>query len=394
MEKAAYYLQIATTTSSIVFAFVFIFYNWNKNLFKKLLSIQFVFLSYGLLISFIAFNNFLTKFPHLSRTGLLCALLIPPIQYLAVSTSLNNQKLQWKDSLHFLPALLYFVNYINYFILSAEKKIVLIENNSIAAYNEGYFPAFLLPILSLIQTTFYLAWFGFFIKKIKKEITSMRIRQFYYFIIIYMVCHYIPILMLLLNYYDSHNITGWMPIIYAFLNFLFFFKILITPDWLFYQINHPSTPKSNSSEKTFIATKKIVALEEILLAKLTPNKTKLFSDEIQLFDRFTTIVEAEQFFLNPSFSQKKVAKKLEVSEYKIRRLIDKTYGVKFSEFTNNRRIYFLLLQMQNNSNWNRYSYVAIAQKLGYLSANSFYMNFKKISGLTPKEYFHSEEESE
>lgn len=393
MEKVAYYIQIGTTTSSMVFALVFIFYNWNKSLFKKLLSIQFVVLAYGLFVSFIALNNFLTLFPHVSRTGLLCALLIPPIQFLAVSSSLKNRKLQWKDSWHFLPVLLYLINYFNYFILSAEKKIVLLENNSIAAFNEGFLPAFLLPILSLLQTTFYLTWLGLLIRKIQKEITLIPIRHFYYFMLIYMVFHYLPSMMLILNHYDNHAITSWIPIIYATVNLIFFFKILATPEWLFYQKNQPPIPNSITTQKPLITIKEISPLEEILLTKLTPNKTQLSSDEEQLFDRFTTVVEAEQFFLNPSFSQKEVADKLEVSEYKIRQLIDKTYGIKFSDFTNNRRIYFLLLEMQNNSNWHRYSFMAIARKLGYLSANSFYMNFKKISGLTPKEYFNSEEES-
>jgi AraC-like DNA-binding protein len=45
--------------------------------------------------------------------------------------------------------------------------------------------------------------------------------------------------------------------------------------------------------------------------------------------------------------------------------------------------------MRKNPQWQKYSFVAIARKLGYLSTNSFYLNFKRISGFTPKEYFDS-----
>ena len=45
--------------------------------------------------------------------------------------------------------------------------------------------------------------------------------------------------------------------------------------------------------------------------------------------------------------------------------------------------------MRKNPQWQKYSFVAIARKLGYLSVNSFYLNFKRISGVTPKEYFDS-----
>ncbi|WP_396210732.1 helix-turn-helix domain-containing protein [Flavobacterium sp.] len=390
MEKLAYYLQIGTTSSSMIFALVFVFYNWNKSLFKKILSIQFIVLSYGLFVNFIAINDFLALFPHFSRTGLLCALLIPPIQFLAVNTSLNKRKLQWKDGLHFLPALLYLVNYFNYFILSAEKKILLLEHTSIAAFNEGFLPANVLPILSLLQTTFYLVWFGILVRKIRKEITSETIRYFYFFMMIYMVFHYLPTFMLILYYYDTHTITSWIPVIYAKVNLIFFFKILATPEWLFYQKNQPSV-LTNEPKKATLSKIEINPLEQFLLSKLTPNKSILSSDEKHLFERFTTVVEAERLFLTPSFGQKEIAEKLEVSEYKLRQLIDKVYGIKFSDFTNYRRTYFLINEMRKNPQWQRYSFVAIARKLGYLSANSFYLNFKRISGVTPKEYFQAED---
>ena len=388
MEKLAYYLQIGTTTSSIVFALVFVFYNWNKSLFKRLLALQFTILAYGMFINFIAFNDFFTLFPHLSRTGLLCAILIPAIQFLSIYRGLENQKLKWKDAFHFLPALLYIINFFNYFTLSATEKIFILENNSIAKFNEGFLPAYFLPVLSLIQTSVYLVWFGFIIRKFRKEINSKSLLEFVYFMMIYMIFHYLPPIMAILYYYDGNNITNWLPIVYALANIIFFFKILATPEWLFY--HKKKNENLNYSKEVPNLSKRVESpLEYSLVLKLSPKKLELIGEELRLFDRFTAIVEAERFFLNPEFSQKGVAEKLGVSEYKIRVLLDKAYGVKFSEFTNYRRTYFLLNEMRKNPQWQRYSFVAIARKLGYMSANSFYMNFKRITGVTPKEYFLS-----
>jgi len=389
MEQLAYYLQIGTTTSSIVFALVFVIYNWNKRLFNKLLSLQFLILGFGMFINFIAFNDLFILFPHLSRTGLLCALLIPSIQFLSIYRGLRNQKLKWKDVFHFLPALLYIVNFFNYFILSASEKIILLENNSLAKFNEGFLPAYFLPVLSLFQTTFYLIWFGLLIKKIKSDIVPKSLREFTYFMMGYMVFHYLPAIMVILFYYDAHEITNWLPILYALVNLIFFFKILATPEWLFYQ-NSPIVATNSSIELTKITQNKRNPLESALILKLSPKKIELNAEELELFDRFTSIVESELFYLNPDFSQKIVAEKLKVSEYKIRNLLDKSYGIKFSDFTNYRRTFFLLNEMHKNTQWQRYSFETIARKLGYLSANSFYMNFKRITGVTPKEYFNSE----
>jgi AraC-like DNA-binding protein len=387
MEKLAYFLQIVTTISSAIFAIVFLFYNWNKSVFKKLLAVQFLVISYGLFINFLAINNFFSYFPHLSRTGLLCAFLIQPIQFLAIYKSFTDKKFHWLDVLHFLPAVLYIANFYNYFILSTSEKIVILESNSVARFAEGFLPDYFLPIFSIFQTTFYILWFGFLLKKIKKEISSKTVLYFIYFMMIYMVFHFLPPVMVVLYYYDTHSITSWMPVIYAAVNLMVFFKILATPEWLFY--HKPSTVEVSAIKPTTTSRQDPSLLELRLITMLSPKKIQFNIEENRLFERFTEAVEADQFFLLPNFSQKNVAEKLDVSEYKIRLIVEKAYGIKFSEFSNYRKTYFLLNEMRKNPQWKKYSFVAIARKLGYLSTNSFYLNFKRISGVTPKEYFDS-----
>jgi AraC-like DNA-binding protein len=387
MEKLAYFLQIVTTISSAIFAIVFLFYNWNKSVFKKLLAVQFLVISYGLFINFLAINNFFSYFPHLSRTGLLCAFLIQPIQFLAIYKSFTDKKFHWLDVLHFLPAVLYIANFYNYFILSTSEKIVILESNSVARFAEGFLPDYFLPIFSIFQTTFYILWFGFLLKKIKKEISSKTVLYFIYFMMIYMVFHFLPPVMVVLYYYDTHSITSWMPVIYAAVNLMVFFKILATPEWLFY--HKPSTVEVSAIKPTTTSRQDPSLLELRLITMLSPKKIQFNIEENRLFERFTEAVEADQFFLLPNFSQKNVAEKLDVSEYKIRLIVEKAYGIKFSEFSNYRKTYFLLNEMRKNPQWQKYSFVAIARKLGYLSVNSFYLNFKRISGVTPKEYFDS-----
>jgi AraC-like DNA-binding protein len=385
MEKLAYYLQIGTTTSSAVFAFVFLFYNWKKKLFKKLLALQFLILSFGLFISFLAFNDLFLLVPHLSRTGLLCALLIPPIQFLAIQRGLFSEQLKKADVFHFLPAIVYVINFFNYFLLTADEKIIVLQKHSIAEFNEGFLPAFILPALSILQTTFYLVWFVFLIKKIRKNIATDFLLKFIYFIMVYMVFHYIPATMAILFYYDDHNISSWLPVFYASANLFFFFKVLSTPEWLFYQNQFPKAPLP---DKPTAIIEEVSPLETYLIATLSPNKTELSSAEKQLFQKFTEVIEAERLFLSPKFSQKTVADQLGISEYKVRLLLEKVYSLKFSEFANYRKTYFLLHEMRKNPQWQKYSFVAIARKLGYMSTNSFYLNFKKIAGATPKEFFN------
>jgi len=264
--------------------------------------------------------------------------------------------------------------------------MVILETNSIARFAEGFLPDYCLPVLSVLQTTVYIIWFGILLKKIKKEVVSKSLLYFMYFMMGYMVFHYLPPIMAILYYYDTHSITNWLPVLYATINLIVFFKILATPEWLFY--NTPKKVEKPILKPTY-SRQEPSPLEMELITKLSPKKLQLNYEETRLFDQFTKIIEAEQFFLNPDFSQKNVAEKLGVSEYKIRVIIEKAYEIKFSEFANYRKTYFLLNEMRKNPQWQKYSFVAIARKLGYLSTNSFYLNFKRISGVTPKEYFDS-----
>ncbi len=385
MNELAYYLQLGTASISAVMAVVFAYYNWKKGLFNQILSLQFMLVAYGLFVSFFAFNNLFVVYPHVSRTGLLCAMLLPPLSFLALEKGIGKKRIRAIDLLHLAPAALYIVNFWNYFPLSAAEKVAVLQNYSIGEFEEGYLPPYFLPAVSIAQTTFYLIAYASLIKKIKPALASNPVRHLVYYIFGYLILNYLPPIMGALHYYDAQAITSWMPVLYASANIFFFFKVLGTPEWLF---GLHATNSSKPSPRVALKVDEPLEIEQQIMDLLSPKTLELSADEMDLFSRFTKIIEADKLYLSPNFTQKNLAVQLHTSEYKLRLLLDKTYAMKFSDFLNYRKIYYCINEYRKNPQWKKFSIAAIARILGYSSVNSFYLNFKRITGLTPKDYFN------
>lgn len=188
--------------------------------------------------------------------------------------------------------------------------------------------------------------------------------------------------MALLLYYDQHNFLAGLPIFYALANLAFIFIFLATPEWCFrakakkeHKVNHVEVNPST-------------VLENSIIQRLSPKKTQLNSEESEILEAFTRKVESEKRYCKPQFTQKVLAAELGVSEYKLRIILEKAYEMKFSDFANYRRIYFGLVEYRKNPQWKKYTTATISRKLGYNSMNSFHLNLKKFTGLTPKEFFN------
>lgn len=382
MEQLIYYLHIGAFTLSCILTFIFGFYNYKKNVFTKLLTALFLVISYGLFINFIAFNGLFLTFPHTSRTGLLCVFLIPVLFYLAIDKGILNNKWKKIDILHFVPAFLYILNYVGYFLSSRETKLYFIEHGSIVSFKEGFLPAYFLPIVALVGNLFYLIRLLYLFPQFKKVIKHGFYLVFIYITTGYLLLNNVPVIMVLLLYYDKHNFLAGLPIFYALANLAFIFIFLSTPEWRF------NTTAKKEYKGTHVETNPSTIIENSIIQRLSPKKTLLNTEESEILEAFTRKVESEKRYCKPQFTQKVLAAELGVSEYKLRITLEKAYEMKFSEFANYRRIYFGLVEYRKNPHWKKYTTAAIAKKLGYNSMNSFHLNFKKCTGLTPKEFFN------
>jgi AraC-like DNA-binding protein len=109
-------------------------------------------------------------------------------------------------------------------------------------------------------------------------------------------------------------------------------------------------------------------------------------DAKELIKGIKTFVEDENGFLQSSLKMKDVAYRLDVSEYRISRIIRLNFKAEnFNQYINELRITYAKNLLQNSAN-QHWTVMVIALESGFSSIVSFNRVFKSICGCTPSAY--------
>lgn len=141
---------------------------------------------------------------------------------------------------------------------------------------------------------------------------------------------------------------------------------------LLQKINAASTPSE------IIDTK-----DEVLEEKTTND----VSEEVtkQILDGLKKL-EAKEYFLKQECNSYNVAKKINTNTSYLSKVINSHYGKNFNTYINDLRINYAIVRIKNDVFFRSFSIQAIAEEVGYKSADSFSKYFKKDTGLNPSFY--------
>ena len=375
------FLYISMMVASFLATLVYVYYNWKNGLFGRLMSITFLLITYGLFTSFNAAQGFLIYLPHIARTGYLALLIVTPLLYLSLYRGLSKTTFKKIDFLHFLPALLYFINFIPFFILSSDEKVKLISLDHFTNFDEGwFFPRYFVIVLSVGQIIFYLylATKNILLPSLRSSKTSPDEKRFLYTFYSYLFLLFVPPSVTYWTGYSGINPGSPVLITYISSQLIFFVVLLNQPKLIFFPFfnTHQKEPQVQSDEESVSDSD-----NEVLSI---PND--LDNETLQIIEQISEFFENEKPFLNFEFDQKELAEKLNLSNYLIRNSLKKSYGLSFTEFVNKHRIKFLKEKLASNPNWRNFTMATLANSIGFKSTNSLYLAFKKESKLTPKDY--------
>lgn len=152
----------------------------------------------------------------------------------------------------------------------------------------------------------------------------------------------------------------------------------------FYQVKRKNEKRFQNILETIERDEKIVENEAIQLV----NQSELgISSEIvaQIIDGLNKL-EDEKFFLKQDCSAYAVAKKLKTNTSYLSKVINHHYQKNFNTYINDLRIKYAIIRLKNEKNFRAYSIQAIAEEIGYKSADSFAKYFKLETGLNPSFY--------
>ncbi|AMQ56790.1 helix-turn-helix domain-containing protein [Algoriphagus sanaruensis] len=378
------FIYIAMMAISILVTIIFTFFNWKNGLFGRLMSFTLLFITYGLFTSFNASQGFFDYLPHLARTGYLVLFIVTPLLYLSLKNGLFNIPLEKKYLNHFIPALIYFINYIPFFILSKNEKIQIINSKDFLTFNEGWIlQKHVVIIMSVGQIVFYLilATKNVLQPALKNGLITSEKRKFVLFFYSY---HFLlllpPTATITSSYIGTYSAS---PIILTYISsqIIFFLALLSQPALMYPPVLRSKKLEKVHSEKKPVETEKTMGVLPPLILK-----EELNGVYANFLNRIESIFEEEKPYLRDTFNQNDLTTKLGISGYQVRTTLKTAFDVSFSDFINYHRIKFLVEKLHKDPKWRNFTMPTLANSIGFKSTNSLYLAFKKFVGKTPKEF--------
>lgn len=405
-------------------SFLIFLIHWMKNRKPSLPNFLFrIFLltnSYYFIVAALIQSDGILLVPHLFRTGSIAGLVATPIVYLILIKSLKNEKWKNRDYIHFLPALLYIIDFIPFFILPTESKRQAIEslftkgNNATLGFNEGWiFNGTFWVVIKVLQPLFYSVVCFFSLKRMveksgesfKKE--NSKLILLLYWLSVYLFLNTIPVA---LSFANLSGLNGWKvtSIVIFTSTLITCLFLLFNPEVLFgikgIWIN---TKESNDAaiKDTLISqdehagiVENPVSTIEKLLKKEVPHLRPQSSSENYLsvlqVEKMESVIgkymSETQAYLQQGFSLPQLAKETGFQLQHVSAFLNQHLGESFNDYINKYRVKHLISLFEQDANIiNQYTFESLGKIAGFGSRSTFINAFKKFTGQTPSAYFRS-----
>ena len=311
---------------------------------------------------YLLFSGSIYEFPYLLGVQFPLPLLHGVMLYYYVS-SVTNQgpKRRVTLTLHLVPAVVTLIYLIPFFLLSAEQKIEIFENEG-----KGYETFQLVLLITVfISGLAYVIWSSILLRNHKK-----RIRDEF--------SNIQDINLKWLQFLTYGLGIIWLLVIFTQNDLLIFggvslFVILIG----FFGIqqknifNNPDKKEDNLPKK-----------EKYESSGLSSDKAEKYYQELH------ELIGREKIYTDPELSLSDLASKLEIHPNYLSQIINDKEGKTFYDYINTYRVkeFKQLIAEPENQ---QYTLIAIAYDCGFNSKSSFNRYFKKITGETPSQYVNA-----
>ena len=122
------------------------------------------------------------------------------------------------------------------------------------------------------------------------------------------------------------------------------------------------------------------------LNELRDKQEPIIADkDFQQFNKIKEKIQEEEFFTNPKLNLRSLSEAVGLKEKELSRLINDCGKVNFYRFINEYRIE-KFKQLVQSSNTHHFTLLGLASEAGFSSKSTFYVAFKKLEGMTPKQY--------
>lgn len=363
---------------------------------RRFLSAYFWCFFYAALVSYLVLYTYITQVPHLFRTAFLTWSLVMPFSYLYFQQSLYPRRLKLTDGIHFLPFLVYLVDYFPFFLWSGEEKLALLmqltSEERRTGFNEGWFmPKQGYYIIRLAQIIFYLvAETRLMIKVGRSADHPMLVENPVQFTWLkFMVGSQFLILLGPLfsaAFLHGANIGAFTNFATLLLSIIQFYFLLFHPQVLFEGYYRSFDERKVGMATELFETSPLIVYDQ--RSPVQPEQPSLYySDEI--LDEVSRIVENHMAqykpYLKPGYKLSALAEETGQGVHKLSACINRQYNMNFYSYLNKFRIEEILHKLSANEQATK-TLEALAEECGFQTRSTFIRAFKSHTGFTPSEY--------
>jgi AraC-like DNA-binding protein len=362
---------------------VLVVYSWNKNRFNLPLAFTFLSLSAAIFFAFLINSGLMYEFPDLYRTGNIFGLIFSPMPFIYILCITQNRTLKWFDLIHFIPVIIYVVDFGPILFLPKEQKLALIlseiqDPNLFTNFNQSrFFPGgfhqnfriVLINVYWILQLVVLLKWN----KNLTRD-TSRFEKDWNTWIIFFMALQFF----LFAPYYLTFF---WLDVNLAFSLVHFSGSILLL----------------TSAVLLFFYPKLLYGLNELKYTsdqiqvgfkENEPERVPDPNEELKLKELGKIIikwVEEKEVFLKHGYTIQDFARETQIPYYQISACISKSLNTTFADLLNKKRVEYSIKMIQNGI-LSHYTLEALSKECGFNNRNSFLTAFKKFTGFTPSDY--------
>lgn len=317
-----------------------------------------------------------------------------PLGYLFFLYSLKPyRKLHWFDMLHFLPFLLNIIELFPFFIGPVEVKYKDLELAKMAGSMINY-PSIagILPVSFHAKLKFTL-WLIYLLLELRlmfrfgrKQKSLFYINNHYlikwlWIILSLKILSSLPIVFQMMGFFNVHDVTVFMPSdIIMFLDVLVSFIIFL----LYPKLLNGAIFESLNSDNYNVNAKHFLNPTN---SKKVDERGEILTKKDRIAQTINIHMEVDSPYLEEDFSIKVLAKKLNVSERNVSKIIHEIYGQNFPDFVATWRLNYLKKMISSESNFSELSIEKLAEISGFGSRQSLYKVVQRLHHKTPGKFF-------
>lgn len=363
---------------------IVLWYGYKKYRPNVLFGFSHLVLTYAVFIVYLIDSGNFSLFPDLYRTGNIAGLLFAPLTFLYVRLIIKDRPFRVVDLLHFLPAVVYIIDFFPIFLqISSQEKLALIQSEIdnpavFVYYNQSrFFTANFYTIMRTFQVVFYWAFSTFLIYKFagkfeesKESFGKEWVRWMRFFMVAWMLL-FLPYI--ILNQFGSPQLgfdllhfTGSLTVLINSMVIFFFPKVLYGLDEFNYKVQTVTTKEIEESSPLLLDKEKLSEIKEKL------EKT----------------MEKDKVFLENGLTISELSKRSDIPSYLLTLYLNRVLGVSFSDFINERRVEEICKRIKNGALQNL-TLEGLGLGCGFNNRNSFISAFKKFKGMSPSAFSKS-----